>query len=202
MTRDTLKYPGCRAKLHALLDRARIHLQVDFGFGDVLTSGTEEAKLPTLIDGLPVPNLRAYPRVTTIAEKFETMVKLGRNNSRMKDFHDIWILSQSFAFQGNVLCKAILICFERRGTPWPDEIPEVLQLAFYSDDSLQTRWQSYLHQSTFFFQAPPVSFEAIGERIRAFLGPVRKSILADGPFFMYWPAGGPWNTERSGLPLT
>ena len=201
LTRDTLKYLGCRAKLHALLDRARIHLQVDFGFGDVLTSGTEEAKLPTLIDGLPVPNLRAYPRVTTIAEKFETMVKLGRNNSRMKDFHDIWILSQNFAFQGNALCKAILTCFERRGTPWPDEIPEVLQLTFYSDDGLQTRWQSYCPQSNLLSQAPFVSFEVVGERICAFLGPVCKSILANTPFLMYWPSGGPWNTKPSGLPL-
>ncbi len=202
LTRDVLKYPGCRAKLHALLDRARIHFQVDFGFGDILTSGTEETKLPTLINGLPVPNLRAYPRVTTIAEKFEAMMKLGRNNSRMKDFHDIWILSQNFAFQGNPLRKAIRACFERRSTSWTDEIPEVLRLTFYSDDSLQTRWQSYCHQSILFFQAPFVSFEAIGERIRAFLGPVRKSILADVPFFMYWPAGGPWNMTRSGLPLT
>lgn len=191
-TRDALKYPGCRAKLHALLDSARIHLQVDFGFGDVLTAGTEEAKLPTLIDGLPVPNLRAYPRVTTIAEKFEAMVKLGRNNSRMKDFHDIWILSQNFVFQGNPLRKAILACFERRGTPWTDEIPEVLQLTFYSDDSLQTRWQSYCPQSNLLVQAPYVSFEVVGERICAFLGPVCKSILANTPFLMYWPSGGPW----------
>ena len=198
-TRNELKYPGYRANLHALLDRARLHLQVGFGFGDVITSGTKETELPTLIDGLPIPTLRAYPRVTTIAEKFETMVKLGRNNSRMKDFHDVWVLSQNFAFQGNSLRKAILMCFERLGTPWTDEIPEPLQLSFYSDDKLQTRWQFYLHRFTLLFQTPFVSFEDVGERIRTFLGPVRESVLADAPFVMDWPLGGPWHTPTASM---
>ena len=77
--------------------------------------------------------MRTYPRVVTIAEKFEAMVNLGRRNSRMKDFHDIWALPKSFPFDGAELCAAIARCFERRGMAWTDEIPDALTPAFYAD---------------------------------------------------------------------
>jgi len=35
--------------------------------------------------------------VSTVAEKFETMVKLETRNSRMKDFHDVCALATAFA---------------------------------------------------------------------------------------------------------
>ena len=63
--RDNQRYGGQRATMRALLGTARIVVQVDFGFGDVVTPGAEEARLPTLIDGVPAPDLRVYPQVTT-----------------------------------------------------------------------------------------------------------------------------------------
>ena len=46
------------------------------------------------------PVLRAYPRETVVAEKFQAMVVLGIANSRMKDFFDLWTLAHAFAFDG------------------------------------------------------------------------------------------------------
>ena len=54
---------------------------------------------------LPAPKIRAYAMETVIAEKFQAMVALGRANSRMKDFYDIWILSQSFSIDSERLEK-------------------------------------------------------------------------------------------------
>lgn len=51
-----------------------------------------------------------------IAEKFQAMVALGRANSRMKDFYDIWILSKSFDFAGDRIACAIAATFARRET--------------------------------------------------------------------------------------
>ena len=104
--RDRQRYDGQRAKLVAYLGQTRIHVQVDFGFGDVVTPGPEEKRLPTLIDGVPAPVLQVYLQVTTIAEKFESMVQLGTGNSRMKDFYDIWALSEAFVFDGAELQEA------------------------------------------------------------------------------------------------
>jgi hypothetical protein len=101
------EYQGRRAVLRAFLGKARIRIQVDYGFGDAVTPGPEDAEYPTLLDGLPNPRIRTYPRVVTVAEKFQAMVDLGRRNSRMKDFHDVWALSSKFAFDGTALREAV-----------------------------------------------------------------------------------------------
>ena len=116
--REGQRYGGQRASLTAYLENARATVQVDFGFGDVVTPEPQEARLPTLIAGLPAPFLYTYPRSTTIAEKFESMVQLGIRNSRMKDSYDTWALSETFAFDEAELREAMPCCFKRHGTPF------------------------------------------------------------------------------------
>ena len=196
--RDGQRYGGQRAILTAFLGTAKCNVHVDFGFGDVVIPGPEEAWLPTLIDGVPAPFLLTYPQVSSIAEKFEAMVHLGTVNSRMKDFYDVWALSETFAFAGLELQEAVARCFDRRGTPWSAELPEALTPAFYSNPRLQDYWTAYGRHGAL-LHLPPSAFEAIGNRIQSFLGPVRDSILAGEPFEMHWPSGGPWgshNTQR------
>jgi len=48
---------------------------------------------------------------STIAEKFQAMVKLGVLNSRMKDFYDIWFLSGAFDFKGEILGEVVEMKF-------------------------------------------------------------------------------------------
>ena len=194
--RAEMKYPGQRATLRAHLGKARILLQADFGFGDAIFPGPEESEYPTLIEGLPAPNVRIYPRVTAIAEKFEAMVHLGRLNSQMKDFHDIWALSISFPFDGLELGNAVAKCFERRGTAWTSELPDALAPAFYSDSGLQLLWSAYVRSGGFRIP-PPGDFEEIGEGIRLFLRPVRDSIFIGEPFESIWITGGPWRIDGS-----
>ena len=197
--RDNQRYQGQRANLHARLGTARIAVQVDFGFGNAVTPVVDEERLPTLIGGIPAPMVRTYPRVATIAEKFETMVQLGTRNSRMKDFYDVWALSETFAFDGAELRDAVERCFERRGTAWSQATPEALTPAFYSNADLQDRWQSY-GQDGLLLSSPPAAFEDIGGRIQSFLGPLRESVLVGHPFKLHWPPGGTWKprTESAG----
>ena len=170
---------------------------MDIGFGDIVVPGPEEARLPTLIDGIPAPFLRTYPQVSSIAEKFESMVQLGIGNSRMKDFYDIWALSETFAFDGPELQEAVARCFDRRGTPWRTEIPEALTPAYYSNPRVQDYWAAYGHRGGL-FNPPPSAFEVVGDRIQSFLGPVRDSILAGESFEMNWPPRGPWQLPATG----
>lgn len=189
--RGAEEYSGKRARFRAFLGVARISVQVDFGFGDVLAAAPEEIEFPTLLKGLPAPRLRAYPREASVAEKFEAMVSLDTRNSRMKDFHDVWALSSVFAFGGPALSQAIAACFQRRGTPWQTEMPRVLTPAFYVIPDIEKRWRSYLAAGAVIVP-PPAQFDVIGERITRFLGPVRESIVAGGSFDHAWPVGGPW----------
>lgn len=86
-------YRGVRIQLVAQLERARLSLQVDIGFGDAVTPAPEHVVYPTLLD-MPAPLLRAYPQETVIAEKLQAMVMLGETNSRMKDFFDVWMMAR------------------------------------------------------------------------------------------------------------
>ena len=114
-------YEGIRIRFRGNLDSARVTLQVDIGFGDIIYPGPEESDLPTMLD-FPTARLLCYSRESAIAEKFEAMVKLGVLNSRMKDFYDIWLLSRQFDFAGAKLAEAIRLTFERRETAVPAKV--------------------------------------------------------------------------------
>ena len=135
--------------------------------------------------------------MTTIAEKFETMVQLGLVNSRMKDFYDIWLLSEIFVFDGAELQQAIARCFERRGTHLSAEMPDALGPGFYAETERQDLWRAYGRQGGL-FNAPPHDFEKVGNRVHSFLGPVYASILTGDTFDLHGPAAGPWQTHTRG----
>lgn len=185
------EYAGLRARFLAYLGKARIPIQVDFGIGDALAAAPEEIDYPTLLNTLPAPRLLAYPREASVAEKLEAMVKLDTRNSRMKDFHDLWALSDAFAFDGPRLREAVAACFERRGTRWTTELPHPLTSAFYQTPELASRWRSYLASGVVLAPVPQ-AFDVVGDRILHFLGPVRESIASRTSFDRHWTPGGSW----------
>ena len=188
--RDEQDYGGVRVKLVALLGTARIPLQVDIGFGDVIHPDREAVEYPTLLDHA-APRVWAYPRETTIAEKFEAMVRLGASNSRMKDFWDVAALSQEFRFDGDTLRTAIDETFRRRGTSIGEVAPVALQRTFYQDEIRSERWATFRTKSGEQLKVPP-AFAQVGERVIGFLGPVRESLARNERFARTWPKGGPW----------
>lgn len=143
--REELDYGGLRLRAIASVGGARINLTIDIGFGDALEPGAEVVDYPVMLD-LPAPRLRAYARETVIAEKFQAMVALGRANSRMKDFYDIWILSRSFAFDDERLAQAIAATFARRKTAIPTEPPDAFTPAFAADEQKQRQWRAFVEE--------------------------------------------------------
>jgi len=59
--KEDADYEGVRVKFHAVLAKARVPMQIDIGFGDVVTPGPTKVEYPTLLD-FPAPVLNAYPR--------------------------------------------------------------------------------------------------------------------------------------------
>jgi predicted nucleotidyltransferase component of viral defense system len=141
--REELEYGGLRLRTTASISGARIGLTIDIGFGDAMEPGVEMLDYPSMLE-FPAPRLRAYARETVIAEKLQAMVALGRANSRMKDFYDIWILSRSFTFDDDRLPRAIAATFARRGTPIPQEPPDALTMAFAEDAQKQRQWRAFV----------------------------------------------------------
>jgi hypothetical protein len=144
---EDANYQGVRVTFMGYLENARIPIQIDIGFGDVVTPAPAEAEFPTLLD-FPAPKLLAYPRETVIAEKFEAIVKMGIANSRMKDFYDLWKLSRDFVFDGLLLSEAVKKTFERRGTDLPTEkMPVAFTEEFYQDEIKQKQWKGFCEKN-------------------------------------------------------
>jgi hypothetical protein len=143
-----------------------VRIVVDIGFGDAVEPGIVDLELPVLLD-LPAPRLRTYPRETVIAEKFQAMVALGRANSRMKDFYDVWVLARAFDFSGDGLSRAIVATFARRNTPIPIDPPYGLTSAFANDPAKQQQWRAFAENME--AELPP--FAEIVDDLATFLMP-------------------------------
>ena len=143
---EDAEYGGVRLSFNAHIGRSRTQVQIDVGVGDAVTPTAKMAAYPTLLD-FPAPRMRIYPPETAIAEKFETLVRRGMLNSRMKDFYDIWKLKTLFDYDINVLGKAIARTFERRKRPIPTERPIALTERFWNDPVKQQQWHAFLRKS-------------------------------------------------------
>ena len=187
--REDAAYQGVRVKLVTRLDTARIPLQVDIGFGDAVTPKPAKGEFPPLLE-FPAPRLTMYRRETTIAEKFEAMVKLGILNSRMKDFYDIWVLSQEFEFEGETLSASIAATFKRRKTEMVVTVPLALSESFSTDPVKQRQWQAFARRGR--LRLPSTDFPAVVNTVRDFLMPAATAATPAKKFHSRWPKGGPW----------
>jgi len=149
----------------------------------------EEIDFPTLLD-FPAPHLRSYTRESMVAEKFEAMVKLGMLNTRMKDFFDVWTVSQEFAFFGPTLGKAIKATFETRGTAVPNKPPLALSPEFYDDREKNAQWKAFLNKAK--LNAEGKSLAEIAKALRVFLVPVSEAVASGEILKRNWEPSGSW----------
>ncbi len=189
------EYEGVRVRCEVRLGNARVGLQADVGFGDAVTPEPMAVSYPTLLT-FPAPELLAYPKETVVAEKFQAMVMLGIANSRMKDFYDLWVLAQQFAFQGRVLCGALRATFERRRTGLPGDVPLALSATFSSDKDKLRQWQAFIKKSK--LETENVGLERVTAVLRDFLMPPATALVKGEPFEKTWPVSGPWSAGKLG----
>ena len=187
--REDQEYHGQRVIIPARLSAARIKVQVDVGFGDVITPDPQELDFPTLL-GSPSPRIRTYPPEAIIAEKLHAMVNLGIRNSRMKDFYDILVLSRELSFKGRSLAAAVIATFDRRRTPLPYPAPMALTVEFGSNPDKAIQWKAFLMRSG--LPAPAVDFAAVVREISGFLLPVLGVANSRSRLRRTWNPGGPW----------
>lgn len=164
--REDLAYGGLRLETYAFVGGAKLRIIIDIGFGDATEPGLEELELPVLLDQ-PAPHLRTYARETVVAEKFQAMVMIGQANTRLKDYYDLWVLSQSYSFDQERQARAIAATFKRRGTEIPTELPDGLKPAFYEDKAKLAQWAAFVEDVA----AEPGSLRAVCDALAGFLMP-------------------------------
>ena len=173
----------------ARLERVRIHMQVDIGFGDVIVPPPKEIHYPAMLD-FPEPRIRAYPREAVVAEKLEALVKLGMVNTRMKDFYDLWKLSRDFDFDGPALAEAIKATFKRRRTEVLSGTPLALTDEFSRDPQKARQWQAFLKKSG--LDDEQATLHSVASQLATFLVAPLQATEATQLFALNWPKGGPW----------
>ncbi len=182
-------YLGIRVVIRAIIDKARIPLQIDIGFGDDYAVEPIETELPSLL-GMPAPIMRTYRRETAIAEKFSALVGFGMLNTRMKDYYDFWFLAQHFDFIGGELSDSIRVTFLRRKNPLPAELPIGLTGKFIHDPSKQIAWRSFWKKSV---QTEPVpELQELVSFVASFIWPAAKAAANGESFNQKWEPSGPW----------
>ena len=162
--RQEAAYEGLRARLVAILGGARCHVQWDVGFGDAVTPAPVDVDYPVLLEDMPAPRLRVYPRETVFAEKLEAIATLGIANSRMKDYFDLLALLREQTMESATLADAIRATFQRRGTAPPEGVPFGLTDAFATDAQKQSQWAAFLRRNR--LAAPALA--AVVAELRAF----------------------------------
>jgi hypothetical protein len=140
-------YAGARVSVMATLEQARIPLQVDIGFGDLVTPAAELSDYPVLLEDLNPPRLGTYPVYTVIAEKLQAIVSLGMVNSRLKDYFDLQVLLEREQLDEQVLAEAVRRTFAVRSTPLPQQAPLGLSSEFGEDPDKQTQWRAFLQRN-------------------------------------------------------
>lgn len=160
------EYEGVRVQFTGFLEKIRIGLRIDVGYGDVVKPQVNEVEFPAML-GFPNPVIRTYPPETVIAEKFQALVALGMTNSRLKDFYDLYILITEFEINQEQLKEAMEATLENRKTLIPKLTPLALTSEFYDDPAKQIQWKSFLKKSK---RPANIDLEVVAKTLNKFFG--------------------------------
>lgn len=174
------EYHGVNVSITTFLDRTRIPVSIDIGFGDVIYPDRILMNFPVLLSE-DAPEVYAYSIYSSIAEKFEAMVSLGYDNSRFKDFYDIYVNVQKYDFDGATLEAAIKETFTHRGTTLHTIV--AFNKEYVNDTMRISRWNSFVKKKKVSLDVSLL--ETIGV-IKKFLKPVIDAIEEGISFDAKW----------------
>lgn len=187
--KEDADYEGVRVKFRGFLERARIPMQIDVGFGDVIYPKPKTINYPVILD-FPKPHLKGYPAESVVSEKFEAMVKLGLLNSRMKDFYDIWLMMRQFDFDGLKLVEALKRTFRHRKTSLPQHKPLFAEEIYDEKSDRQMLWKAFLRKGD--IKHAPEKLSTTAREIENFLIEPLDTVNKSRVMNEEWKAPGPW----------
>lgn len=160
-------YKGVRIRFNVFLENSRERIQLDIGFGDTITAGPVEIEFPTLLN-FPAPKLKVYSIETAIAEKFEAIVSLQLQTSRMKDFYDILFFAEHYNFKKEILIQAVTTTFNNRSTDL-ELSKAIFEDQFKNKERFQNLWKAFLDRNKL---ETNKTFSKVVSQIQSFIQPV------------------------------
>ncbi len=166
-------YPGIRMFCIAFLGTAKIRLHFDIGFGDEVIPRPALMDFPVLLENSPIPEIVAYSPESAIAEKFQVIVSLRLYTSRLKDFFDIYYMSQNYKFSSESLREAIETTFKNRDTDINNK-NLIFTEDFKNDFNKAQQWNAFLNRID---SEGTISFRECVNYIEMFLDPILANAL-------------------------
>jgi len=177
------KYNGISAQIIAQIKNVRIPFDIDLGIGDVITPYAKTAIVTTQLEDFEKPKIMTYSLESVIAEKFDAILKRFELTSRMKDFHDIYYLSQNFDFDGLVLQEAIYETLSHRQTEYDrDGFARICSLV--DDEAVGKRWKAFTKKTP----GIETDFMTVITGMQKFLEPVFIALVDEEQFLLNWIA--------------
>ncbi len=174
------EYHGVNVNIIAFLDRTKIPVSIDVGFGDIVYPNRIKMEFPSLLS-MEEPIVYAYSLYSAIAEKFEAIVSLGYINSRYKDYYDIYVLASEFNLSGELLKEAVVETFSHRNTGFKDMV--VFEKTFINDSLRESRWNAFIKKKKAMIN---LTFKETMSTIEILLEPIVDSINNNTEFLLNW----------------
>ena len=174
------EYHGVKVSILGHLDKTKVPISIDIGFGDIVYPERMKMDFPVLLD-MDIPKVYAYSINSVVAEKFEAFVSLGLANSRYKDFYDIYVLSDRYNFDGKELTNAIKETFNHRGTSFNDIV--AFEDGFADDETRLMRWNSFVKKKKALIK---LDFEETVQLLKILLFPIVDAIKKNELFERTW----------------
>ena len=137
-------YSGFNVNLKANFDGLKTNLMIDITTGDVITYKEIEFKYKTLFDN-EIINIMSYNYETILSEKFESIISRNIENTRMKDYYDLYMFVKLKWNEINIetLRKAIINTAKNRGTlNYINKSDEYIKLII-DDKRIKLLWNNY-----------------------------------------------------------
>lgn len=110
-------YGGYQFKIIATYENIKVQFHMDVSTGDVITPRAIEYKYKKLFDDSYI-DILSYNQETIIAEKLQAILERKTQNSRMKDYYDLYFFVNYRwnTIDKNILVKAIIKTFATRNS--------------------------------------------------------------------------------------
>ena len=161
------EYTGYRVTLSADYEKMAVPLKLDITTGDKITPRETEYSYKLMMEDRSISVL-AYNLSTILAEKLETVVSRGDQNTRPRDYYDLFILPKLRAENIDIesLNDALMATTEKRGsTELMKQYREIMRVVKNSD-VMKRQWDNYRKD---FEYAAGIAFEETCDAVVAIM---------------------------------
>ena len=173
-------YHGVNVSIMAYLDRTRIPISIDIGFGDVIVPGRVIMDFPVILSDECL-RIYAYSLCSSVAEKFEAIVSLAYDNSRFKDYYDLYALSITHDFNGTEMTEAVRETFKNRHSSLNEIV--AFEEGFADDPLRQSRWNAFVRRKRAML---PIRLSETIIMIQKLMQPVAEAVMKDSKLEASW----------------